>query len=466
MKSVNQYVMKDSGVQWIGAVPEHWEMCKIKNIGLFYSGLVNKRGDDFNVEETDKFAYYIPFTNIFNNVEIDVTQLRKVKVNPVEAQNEAKENDIFFLMSSEDTEGIGKTAVLRELTAEYKPLYLNSFCKGLRITSNEVDAIFLNYFMSSDAGNTYCRLQANGFIRINLRLTKLVDCPVLLPPLAEQRAIADWLDAKCADIDAAIELQQRMIDKLKAYKTAVIHQAVTKGLDKNANLKDSGVQWIGEVPEHWEVCKIKNIGLFYSGLVNKRGDDFNVEETDKFAYYIPFTNIFNNVEIDVTQLRKVKVNPVEAQNEAKENDIFFLMSSEDTEGIGKTAVLRELTAEYKPLYLNSFCKGLRITSNEVDAIFLNYFMSSDAGNTYCRLQANGFIRINLRLTKLVDCPVLLPPLAEQRAIADWLDAKCADIDATIALKEQKQEKLKAYKKTIIFEYVTGKKQVANINKQL
>ena len=456
--------MKDSGVQWIGQVPKHWEVCKIKNIGLFYSGLVNKRGDDFNVEETDKFAYYIPFTNIFNNVEIDVTQLRKVKVNPVEAQNEAKENDIFFLMSSEDTEGIGKTAVLRELIAEYKPLYLNSFCKGLRITSNEVDAIFLNYFMSSDAGNTYCRLQANGFIRINLRLTKLVDCPVLLPPLSEQRAISDWLDAKCADIDAAIELQQRMIDKLKAYKTAVIHQAVTKGLDKNANLKDSGVQWIGEVPEHWEVCKIKNIGLFYSGLVNKRGDDFNVEETDKFAYYIPFTNIFNNVEIDVTQLRKVKVNPVEAQNEAKENDIFFLMSSEDTEGIGKTAVLRELIAEYKPLYLNSFCKGLRITSNEVDAIFLNYFMSSDAGNTYCRLQANGFIRINLRLTKLVDCPVLLPPLAEQRAIADWLDAKCADIDATIALKEQKQEKLKAYKKTIIFEYVTGKKQVANINK--
>lgn len=231
-------------------------------------------------------------------------------------------------------------------------------------------------------------------------------------------------------------------------------------------MKDSGVQWIGQVPKHWEVCKIKNIGLFYSGLVNKRGDDFNVEETDKFAYYIPFTNIFNNVEIDVTQLRKVKVNPVEAQNEAKENDIFFLMSSEDTEGIGKTAVLRELIAEYKPLYLNSFCKGLRITSNEVDAIFLNYFMSSDAGNTYCRLQANGFIRINLRLTKLVDCPVLLPPLAEQRAIADWLDAKCADIDATIALKEQKQEKLKAYKKTIIFEYVTGKKQVANINKQL
>ena len=90
----------------------------------------------------------------------------------------------------------------------------------------------------------------------NISQTIIKQQCIPLPPLSEQRAIANWLDAKCADIDAAIELQQRMIDKLKAYKTAVIHQAVTKGLDKNANLKDSGVQWIGEVPEHWEVCKI------------------------------------------------------------------------------------------------------------------------------------------------------------------------------------------------------------------
>ena len=442
--------MKDSGVQWIGEVPEHWEVCKIKNIGLFYSGLVNKRGDDFNVEETDKFAYYIPFTNIFNNVEIDVTQLRKVKVNPVEAQNEAKENDIFFLMSSEDTEGIGKTAVLRELTAEYKPLYLNSFCKGLRITSNEVDAIFLNYFMSSDAGNTYCRLQANGFIRINLRLTKLVDCPVLLPPLSEQRAIADWLDAKCADIDAAIELQQRMIDKLKAYKTAVIHQAVTKGLDKNANLKDSGVQWIGEVPEHWEVCKIKNKFMIISGGTPK---------SDVESYWngdvVWVTPADYNTEDKVIVKGKRNITEEGLKNSSAtilpKNSIIF----------SKRAPIGLVAINAVPLATNQGCLGC-IPKLNVDTIY-SYFLLSSFQKQF-ELLGSGTTFKEISLSSFSSFVIPLPPLTEQRAIADWLDAKCADIDATIALKEQKQEKLKAYKKTIIFEYVTGKKQVANINK--
>ena len=450
MKSVNQYVMKDSGVQWIGQVPKHWEVCKIKNIGLFYSGLVNKRGDDFNVEETDKFAYYIPFTNIFNNVEIDVTQLRKVKVNPVEAQNEAKENDIFFLMSSEDTEGIGKTAVLRELIAEYKPLYLNSFCKGLRITSNEVDAIFLNYFMSSDAGNTYCRLQANGFIRINLRLTKLVDCPVLLPPLSEQRAIADWLDAKCADIDAAIELQQRMIDKLKAYKTAVIHQAVTKGLDKNAKLKDSGVQWIGEVPEHWEVCKIKNKFMIISGGTPK---------SDVESYWngdvVWVTPADYNTEDKVIVKGKRNITKEGLKNSSAtilpKNSIIF----------SKRAPIGLVAINAVPLATNQGCLGC-IPKLNVDTIY-SYFLLSSFQKQF-ELLGSGTTFKEISLSSFSSFVIPLPPLAEQRAIADWLDAKCADIDATIALKEQKQEKLKAYKKTIIVEYVTGKKQVANINK--
>ena len=449
--------MKDSGVQWIGQVPKHWEVCKIKNIGLFYSGLVNKRGDDFNVEETDKFAYYIPFTNIFNNVEIDVTQLRKVNVNPVEAQNEAKENDIFFLMSSEDTEGIGKTAVLRELTAEYKPLYLNSFCKGLRITSNEVDAIFLNYFMSSDAGNTYCRLQANGFIRINLRLTKLVDCPVLLPPLSEQRAISDWLDAKCADIDAAIELQQRMIDKLKAYKTAVIHQAVTKGLDKNANLKDSGVQWIGEIPKHWDVCQIKQVCRIF-GRIGYRGytqDD--LVDTGEGAITLSPSNMQNGKmnfnKCNYLTWKKYYESPEIMINDG---DILFVKTGST---YGKTSIVENL-----PMEATINPQIVVLKEIKMNNYFLYYLLLTEIVQGQVSCSVGGSTIPTLSQESISNYVIPLPPLSEQRAIADWLDAKCADIDATIALKEQKQEKLKAYKKTIIFEYVTGKKQVANINK--
>lgn len=442
--------MKDSGVQWIGQVPKHWEVCKIKNIGLFYSGLVNKRGDDFNVEETDKFAYYIPFTNIFNNVEIDVTQLRKVKVNPVEAQNEAKENDIFFLMSSEDTEGIGKTAVLRELTAEYKPLYLNSFCKGLRITSNEVDAIFLNYFMSSDAGNTYCRLQANGFIRINLRLTKLVDCPVLLPPLSEQRAISDWLDAKCADIDAAIELQQRMIDKLKAYKTAVIHQAVTKGLDKNlkpTDLKDSGIKWLGTIPKHW----VK--GILSSYFYQQK--ELNLDLREQNLLSLSYGKI---IDKDITTKEGLLPKSFDNYNVIQKGDIVFRLT--DLQNDKKS--LRTGLCKRNGIITSAYVT-IRKKIDLCPVFFAYLFHVYDICKVYYGLGSG--VRQGLNFNELKKLPLVLPPtLAEQRAIADWLDAKCADIDATIALKEQKQEKLKAYKKTIIFEYVTGKKQVANINK--
>lgn len=451
MKSVNQYVMKDSGVQWIGQVPKHWEVCKIKNIGLFYSGLVNKRGDDFNVEETDKFAYYIPFTNIFNNVEIDVTQLRKVKVNPVEAQNEAKENDIFFLMSSEDTEGIGKTAVLRELTAEYKPLYLNSFCKGLRITSNEVDAIFLNYFMSSDAGNTYCRLQANGFIRINLRLTKLVDCPVLLPPLSEQRAIADWLDAKCADIDAAIELQQRMIDKLKAYKTAVIHQAVTKGLDKNlkpTDLKDSGIKWLGTIPKHWDILRAKNIFVRKNRLVREEDETITCFRDGQVTLRKNrrsdgFTEAVKEIGYQGVRIGDLVIHQMDAfagaigvsDSDGKSSPVYICLRPKIENCINQyyAYLLREMA---RAGFIRALYRGIRERSTD------------------------------FRFETFANVSLPVPTLEEQRDIIDYIDAKCADIDAAIALKEQKQEKLKAYKKTIIFEYVTGKKQVANINKQL
>ena len=272
----------------------------------------------------------------------------------------------------------------------------------------------------------------------------------MLPPLSEQRAIADWLDAKCADIDAAIELQQRMIDKLKAYKTAVIHQAVTKGLDKNANLKDSGVQWIGEVPQHWEVCHL--------GSIFKENVRLNTEEKETNALqfrlgeiiskskgnskYIPISlSGYNIVEPNVIMINGLNLS-------------FDFISQ-------RVALVKErgvITSTYIAIAPSCYIEDENTTSR-----YACYLLKAYDTCKVLHSMGRG-LRATLSYSTLSKMPILLPPLAEQRAIADWLDAKCADIDATIALKEQKQEKLKEYKKTIIFEYVTGKKQVANINK--
>ena len=159
-------------------------------------------------------------------------------------------------------------------------------------------------------------------------------------------------------------------------------------------MKDSGIAWIGEIPEGWKVERLKNFGYMYGGLTGKAGEDFNVnEENDSFALFIPFTNIFNNDTIKLDKLYRVKVHEGESQNEVKKGDILFLMSSEDYEGLGKSALMND---EVPNLYLNSFCKGLRILRDDIHSPYLNYLLQSPPIRNKIMSLGNGFIRINLR----------------------------------------------------------------------
>lgn len=416
MKSVNQYVMKDSGVQWIGQVPKHWEVCHLKRV------VTINNGSDYKHCQVEPCIY------------------------PVIGSG-----GIFTYASSYIYDG--EVLLLGRKGTIDKPMYYN----GKFWT---VDTMF--YAVSN--GNAICKYlyyhsMLIPFARFStstalpsMTQTDLKNNLICLPPLSEQRAIADWLDAKCADIDAAIELQQRMIDKLKAYKTAVIHQAVTKGLDKNTNIKDSGVQWIGEVPEHWEVCKVKNKFMIISGGTPK---------SDVESYWngdvIWVTPADYNTEDKVIIKGKRNITEEGLKNSSAtilpKNSIVF----------SKRAPIGLVAINAVPLATNQGCLGC-IPKLNVDTIY-SYFLLSSFQKQF-ELLGSGTTFKEISLSSFSSFVIPLPPLSEQRAIADWLDAKCADIDATIALKEQKQEKLKAYKKTIIFEYVTGKKQVANINKQL
>ena len=314
------------------------------------------------------------------------------------------------------------------------------------------------YLLQEEKIKEVCKstmIGTGGLKRISPTFMRNLLLPI--PPILEQQSIAAYLDQKCSEIDELITLQEEMITKLQSYKQSVITEAVTKGLDKNVPLKDSDIEWIGKIPEHWKVKRLKNSGYIYGGLTGKAGNDFNVEEGDNYEYFIPFTNIFNNMCVDMNLLGKVKVSPNEKQNNVIKNDILFLMSSEDYDGIGKSSLCKENYPQ--PLYLNSFCKGLRI-GNTFNSIFLNYFMNSAVGKYFCQIASNGFIRINLRQDKLLACPILCPSLSEQQSIADYLDQKCSEIDELISIKQQKIEKLKNYKKSLIFECVTGKRKVS------
>ena len=400
--------MKDSGVQWIGQVPKHWEVCHLKRV------VTINNGSDYKHCQVEPCIY------------------------PVIGSG-----GIFTYASSYIYDG--EVLLLGRKGTIDKPMYYN----GKFWT---VDTMF--YAVSN--GNAICKYlyyhsMLIPFARFStstalpsMTQTDLKNNLICLPPLSEQRAIADWLDAKCADIDAAIELQQRMIDKLKAYKTAVIHQAVTKGLDKNAKLKDSGVQWIGEVPEHWGIV---NIGSLY----NQRNE--KVSDKDYKPLSVTKKGILPQLET------AAKTDNGDNRKLVRKND-FAINSRSDRKG---SCGISDYDGSV------SLINIVLYPIQEIENRYYNWlFHSPEFAEEFYRL-GHGIVADlwTTRWSEMKGMRILLPPtLTEQRAIADWLDAKCADIDATIALKEQKQEKLKAYKKTIIFEYVTGKKQVANINKQL
>ena len=438
MKSVNQYVMKDSGVQWIGAVPEHWEVCKVKNKYSFSTGFTPPKNNEEYYDYSNEGYTWICISDMkAKEIECSANSISRYYVDTFKPAIVKKGSLLYSFKLS-----VGQVSFAK------KDLFTNEAI----VSFHDLDSVCLPYLYYSSQICIIQNAETNIYGAKLLNQERIKEATILFPPLSEQRAIADWLDAKCADIDAAIELQQRMIDKLKAYKTAVIHQAVTKGLDKNANLKDSGVQWIGEVPQHWEVCKIKNICT----SVN-RGCTPNYVENG--TYYAMNQATFSKGFLDYSSLKFTTENRKSAQ--VLKQDI--LLASTGGGVLGKVWYYND---DVDLFYAVADVIILRVDPKENDARYLYYDLSIKYQLMNALFVNGSTNQIHLQRDLLKNHYIQCPPLAEQRAIADWLDAKCADIDATIALKEQKQEKLKAYKKTIIFEYVTGKKQVANINKQL
>jgi len=427
----------DSGVQWIREVPKNWTRVRCKDV---------LRETKIQVGE-DSSKYTLLSLTINGIIVRDLSESKGKFPKEFNTYKIVKPNELVFCLFDVDETPRTVGLVTQEgmLTGAYSVFSVRN-----------VDVNFLyRYFISLDDRKALKPLYRG--LRKVIPLPAFLSMPIYLPPLSEQRAIADWLDAKCADVDAAIELQQRMIDKLKAYKTAVIHQAVTKGLDKNANLKDSGVQWIGEVPEHWEVCKIKQVCRIF-GRIGFRGytqDD--LVDAGEGAITLSPSNMQNGKmnfnKCNYLTWKKYYESPEIMINDG---DILFVKTGST---YGKTSIVENL-----PMEATINPQIVVLKEIKMNNYFLYYLLLTEIVQGQVSCSVGGSTIPTLSQESISNYVIPFPPLTEQRAIADWLDAKCADIDATIALKEQKQEKLKAYKKTIIFEYVTGKKQVANINK--
>lgn len=270
-------------------------------------------------------------------------------------------------------------------------------------------------------------------------------------PLPEQRRIADYLDKKCGELDELIALQEQMIAQLTDYKQSVITEAVTKGLNPDAELVPSGIDWIGDVPKGWNIVPLRYLGRTQNGI-SQSGDYFGegfpfVSYSDVYKNY-SLPSIFNGLAKSSKQDQKLF--------SVIEGDVFFTRTSETIDEIGFSSVCLKTVEN---AVFAGFLIRFRPYKNKIDKNFSKYYFRSNIHRAYFVKEMNLVTRASLSQELLKSLPVLLPPLSKQHAIATYLDSKCSEIDSLIAIKQQKIETLKDYKKSVIYEAVTGKMTV-------
>ncbi|MCI5197515.1 MAG: restriction endonuclease subunit S [Candidatus Electrothrix sp. AW5] len=262
MKPYPKY--KDSGVEWIGEVPEEWNVKKMKYLAFIAPSNIDKKS-----KENEKQVFLCNYVDVYKN-EFITNEINFMEATASDVQIDKfslKENDVIITKDSEDPADIAVPALVRESLNEVVCGYHLTL---LRTNSNQLFGGFLFWLFNSKKIRNYFETEAKGITRYGIGSYSVESVPIITPPFFQQTAIATFLDRKTAEIDKLIANKERLIELYEEEKKAVINQAVTKGLDPDVEMKDSGVEWLGEIPAHWEVKKLKYLSKLFRGKFGHR----------------------------------------------------------------------------------------------------------------------------------------------------------------------------------------------------
>ena len=270
----------------------------------------------------------------------------------------------------------------------------------------------------------------------------------ILPPLPVQTQIAAFLDRKTGQIDELLRIKERRIELLQEQRTTLINQAVTKGLDPNVEMKPSGVEWIGEIPAHWKIIKLRYLGVLQNGI-SKDSDSFGLGYP-----FLSYGDVYNNDTLPTQVEGLVKSTKADKERySVKETDVFFTRTSETIEEIGISSTCMKTIEN---CVFSGFLIRFRNTSTVLTKKFSKYYFPSHLPRIFLAREVNIVTRSSLSQELLKRLPVLLPSPDEQKEIANFLDLKTKQIDELIAAEQRKIELLKEYRQSLISEAVTGK----------
>ena len=435
--------MKDSGIKWIGFIPKHWPVSKFKYSSIMYTGNSIKDSEKDEYSSLEMARPYISTKNIdLSNNTINYESGIYIKVC----------NKTFKIAPANSTLMCieGGSAGKKKAFLAQSVCFVNKLC--CFIANNNYNSKYIYYFLTSPNYEDEFISNIEGLIG-GVSINKLKTISILCPSLPEQQAIADYLDDKCAQIDNITATINEQIEVLKQYKKSIITEAVTKGLDPNSPMKDSGVEWIGQIPEKWSISKMYLIADYKKGPFGSAiTKNMFIDPTEEKAYkvYEQKNAIKKSADIGYYYISEEKFLSLK-EFSIKPKDI--IVSCDGT--IGECFLLPEKCEEG---IINQALMRIRLSKNIVSQYFLYLF--SNSLDYLSEKYSNGSAIKNIPpFIILKKAKIPFPPLPEQQAIADYLDDKCAQIDAVIADKQAQLETLAAYKKSLIYEYVTGKKSV-------
>jgi len=418
--------MKNTGIEWMGEIPNDWEVKR-------FNYVVQLRQEKGQFQSNDKFlgleniesasGKFIETDTHYTDMQADVYCKGDVlfsKLRPYLAK-------VFF--ANDNGYCTGEFLVFKNFCGERKYLFYLLLSSG-----------FIDIVNSSTYGTKMPRANWD-FIR-NLYIP--------FPPLPAQTAIANFLDHKCKKIDALIENQEKVIAELAAYKKSLIQKVTTKGLgNSEKRLVNSGVEWIGEIPEGWKIGRIKFVvSEFGSGTTPESGNDLYYAEEGHF--WIQSGDLYNTTFIYDTKKKITDLALEKCKSLTKYRNNFLLIAMYGA-SIGNVAISKI------DAYVNQACFCLK-TDNNNDLKFLYYCLFATCKENLLEKSFGG-TQPNINSGIILNQIIPIPPLPEQQAIADYLDKKTSEVDSLISLKQQKITQLKEYKKSLIYEYVTGKRIV-------
>ena len=426
---------KDSGIEWIGKIPETWEVSQLSNLFKEHS----KR--NIGIQENNLLS--LSYGSIIRK---DINDNGGLLPESFEGYNIIEKDDIVFRLTDlQNDKRSLRTGLVKE-----RGIITSAYVTVRKRDYKNSSSYFHYLFHSCDECKIFYGLGAG--VRQGMNFQELKKLGIVVPPLSEQKRIADYLDEKCGEIDSLIALQEHMIEKLKAYKQSIITEAVTKGLDTNAKLVPSGIDWIGDIPEGWQTKPFKELFRTGKGLSFTKADLVK-DGIPVISYGQVHSKQNKGTRIDKVLVRFVPEEITKSGESSKVNvgDFIFADTSEDLSGCGNCVYVDREIGLYAG-YHSVIAFSKRKKSNT----YLAYLFLTDCWRSQIRCRVSGIKVFSISQAIIKQTSIILPSENEQEAIATYLDEKCADIDRLIALKQQKIESLKDYKKSVIYEAVTGK----------